>query len=70
MRYVVVSVSMPYEMRDALEDRAKGGHYSVSEYVRELIRRDEFRHRDGSRQAAQPDPSSAGRLVIYSPGEK
>ncbi|MEO1138388.1 MAG: type II toxin-antitoxin system ParD family antitoxin [Pseudomonadota bacterium] len=39
-----MNVSLPHPMKDWVESRTKDGRYSnVSDYVRDLIRRDQFR---------------------------
>ncbi len=56
-----MNVSMPEELRTFVDERVEDGRYgSTSEYVRELIRRDQDRHRlrglllDGAASAGGP----------------
>ena len=42
MNRATINISMPESMRKFIEQRVGGGNYgSVSEYIRELIRRDQ-----------------------------
>lgn len=56
-----MNVSMPQELRTFVDEQVEDGRYgSTSEYVRELIRRDQDRHRlrglilDGATSARGP----------------
>jgi antitoxin ParD1/3/4 len=40
-----MNISLPDELRDFVEEQVKRGYGTSSEYVRELIRRDQDRHR-------------------------
>lgn len=59
MTRAAINISMPESMKKYVEKRTGGGRYgSVSEYIRELIRRDQNLAR---REAyTQPSPHSPG----------
>jgi antitoxin ParD1/3/4 len=39
-----MNISLPEELKEYVEQRAQGGYSTPSEFVRELIRRDQKRH--------------------------
>jgi antitoxin ParD1/3/4 len=55
-----MNVSLPHELRAFVEEHDHGRYGSTSEYVRDLIRRDQDRHRlrtmlfDGAESALAP----------------
>ena len=55
-----MNVSLPDELRSYVDEQVEGGRYgSTSEYVRELIRRDQDRHRLRTLLLAAPNLSPA-----------
>ena len=77
-----LNISMPESMRNYVEAQATQGHYSASEYVRHLIRRDQTHHEQeehhllwdylalSAKQLDEGDFSSVNMKGLLSQGRK
>lgn len=64
-----MKISLPDPMRDYVQDRIDGGHYaSASDYVRDLIRRDQGGIADEQRWLDDLDASVAETLAEMNAG--
>lgn len=65
-----MNVSLPGPMRDFIQQRIESGQYaSVSDYVRDLIRRDQGAEQDVARWLSELDASIARGLAEEAAGE-
>ncbi len=62
---VTLNVSLPDQMNDWLEERVKDGRYAtVSDYVRELIRRDQAQREALVRALIEGEQSGTSRRTV------